>query len=180
MARYNHVVITDAGQAILFRAIAGAYSIRFTAMAFGAGEHAADENLAAMTALDNERQRVSITDAAAVSEDSIVVKARVDNAQLLQGYYIREIGIYCDNADDNDSDETLYAVVTAAIPDYMTEGSQDAAPMEFAFQFALGVGSAGEVTIAAGGNGYYTQAEVDALLANYYTKAQVDALLSST
>ena len=50
--------------------------------------------------------------------------------------------------------------------------------MEFSYQLGLGVGDASSVTIQAGGNGYYTQAEVDALLANYYTKAQIDAMLA--
>lgn len=178
MARYNPVVITNAGQQIIFQAIAGNYSICFTTMAFGAGEHADNENLAALTELTDERQRVSITDSAIVTADSIVVKAKVDNSSLLTGYRVREVGIFCENADDANSEETLYAIVTAQIPDYMSEGTQGAAPTEFAYQFGLGVGNASSVTIQAGGNGYYTQAEVDALLENYYTKAQIDAMLS--
>ena len=178
MARYNPVVITNAGQQILFRAIAGTYRIQFTEMAFGAGECADTENVAAMTELDDERQRVAVSDATISTASSVIVKARVDNSSLHEGYRVREIGIYCKNADDANSDVELYAVVIATIPDYMMEGTQDAAPMEFSYQFALGIGAASQVVIQSTANGYYTQAEVDALLTNYYTKAEIDALLN--
>ena len=178
MARYNPVIITDEGQEILFKAIAGTYSISFTAMAFGAGEHADSENLAALTELDDERQRVQITGSVITTDSSIVIKAAVNNAALLEGYRIREIGIFCKDGDDAESDEVLYAIVTAAIPAYMPAHEENSSPMEFSYQFGLGVGDASSVTIQAGGNGYYTQAEVDALLANYYTKAQIDAMLA--
>lgn len=179
MAKYNSVIITNKGQEILFKAIAGTYQINFTAIAFGAGEHADSENLAALTDLDDERQRVQITGSAVVTDSSVVVKATVSNAELLEGYRIREIGIFCNNGNDNESDEILYAIVTASIPDYMPASAENSSPMEFSYQFGLGVGDASEVTIQAGGNGYYTQAEVDALLStNYYTKAQIDAMLA--
>ena len=180
MARYNPVVITNTGQQILFRAIAGTYRIQFTEMAFGAGEHADGENVAVMTELSDERQRVPVTDSAVATQNSVVVKARVDNSSLLAGYRIREIGIFCRNADDANSEDELYAVVIAPIPDYMMESTQGEAPMEFSYQFGLGVGAASQVVIQAAANGYYTQAEVDALLENYYTKEQVDALLNQS
>ena len=178
MAKFNSVVITNEGQKILFKAIAGTYKIHFTAMAFGAGAHPDGENLAALTELDDERQRVLITDSTITTEDSIVVKATVDNSMVQTGYRMREIGIFCMDSDDENSDETMYAVATAIIPDYMPESTGSSSPMEFAYQFALGVGNASEVTIEAGGNGYYTQEEVDALLSNFYTKTQIDEMLS--
>ncbi len=178
MAKYNSVVITNAGQQVLFEALSSTYKIRFTAMAFGAGKHF-DGDLAALTQLEDERQRVAITDAAVYSSDSVTVKARLDNTSLATGYRINEIGIYCrDASGDSSPNEVLYAVVTAAVADYMPAEEQGAPPVEFAYQFGLAVGVASEVTVEAAGNGYYTQDEVDALLENYYTKAEIDALLN--
>ena len=177
MAKYNSLIITDAGREIIFAALAGNYRIQFTSMAFGAGEHADDENLAALTQLSDERQRADITDAVTQTANSVIVKANIDNSELQSGYRVREIGIFCQNADDADPTETLYAVITAEIPDYMPTPSQNSAPVMFAYQFGLGVSAASEVTIVAGGDGYYTQAEINEMFTDYYTKEQIDDLL---
>lgn len=178
MAKYNSLIITDAGREIIFAALAGNYRIRFTAMAFGAGEHADDENLAALTQLSDERQRVDITDAVTQTLNSVIVKASIDNSELQSGYRVREIGIFCQNADDAESEETLYAVITAEIPDYMPTPAQNSAPVMFSFQFGLSVNDASEVTIIAGGDGYYTQAEINELFTEYYTQADINELFT--
>ena len=56
--------------------------------------------------------------------------------------------------------------------------ADESAPLEFSYQFSLGVCNSADVIIEAPGNGYYTQAEVDELLKNYYTKSEIDALIN--
>ena len=179
MARYNPIVITDEGQSIIFQALAGTYTIDFTAVAFGSGEHASDEDLTKLTELDDEKQRVPVSGIAVPTSDSVIVNARVDNTNLIAGYRIREVGIFCKDGSDINSEAVLFAIATAAIPDYMPEIAEGEAPTEFSYKFGLGVGSASSVIISGGGmNGYYNKAEIDALFANYYTKAQIDEMIS--
>lgn len=179
MASYNPVVITDKGQEALFKSIAGQYGIQFTTISFGAGDHADSEDLTKLTALSDARQTVPVTSLVIPATDSVIVKARVNNNNLQSGYRIKEIGVFCKDGNDANSDTILYAIITTAIPDYMPAIVGNEAPTEFSYSFGLGVGNASTVTIQnSSSTGYYNQAEVDALLANYYTKSQIDEMLS--
>lgn len=179
MAKYNSVIITDKGQEIIFKSLAGTYNINFSAVAFGSGVHADDEDLSKITELNNEKQRVPVSGVVVPSTDSIIINARIDNRNLNTGYQIREIGIFCNDGNDINSETVLYAIVTATIPDYMPEIIQGEMPTEFSYKFGLGVGDTSSVTIADGElNGYYNKAEIDALLGNYYTKDQINEMLN--
>lgn len=177
MAKFNNVIITNEGQKVLFSAIAGEYKMKFTSMAFGAGVYEKYDDVYNINSLKDEKQRVSITRKTDISSDSISVQAQISNAELTQGYQIREVGIFVKNENDANSSEILYAIVIAQIPDYMPK-ADESTPLEFSYQFSLGVSNSADVIIEAPGNGYYTQAEVDELLKNYYTKSEIDALIN--
>lgn len=111
MAIFNRWSLTDKGMALITKAQAGKCTIHFTRLETGNGVWTAEE-LRNATALKSLKQTfaysaVRIPDG---STSTVVLEAVINNLNLEQLYYLRELGVY---ATDPDEGDILYAIAMA-------------------------------------------------------------------
>lgn len=106
MAEFSKLVITDKGQALIAKMIAGTGNIEFTKIA--ASSHTYTEGqLQALTALADVKQTSLISKVTRTNNVTIKVETAFTNTELTAGYYMKALGLY---AVDPDVGEILYAV----------------------------------------------------------------------
>ncbi len=106
MAEFSKLVITDTGQALLAKMIAGSSNIRFTKVSTSSATY--DEmQLQGLDTLSDVKQTSVISGVSRTNETAIEVEAAFTNADLMEGYHMRALGLY---AVDPDEGEILYAV----------------------------------------------------------------------
>lgn len=106
MAEYSKLVITQRGQALMAKMIAGSGNIDFTKVCSSSTQYTL-EQLEALTALTNVHQTTLVSKVIRTNEVAIKVDAAFSNVDLNTGYYMRTLGLY---AVDPDLGEILYAV----------------------------------------------------------------------
>ncbi len=106
MAQYSKLVITNDGQALMAKMIAGSGSIDFTKMCTSSAQHQESE-LQDLSALDSIEQTALISKVSQTNDVAIKVEAAFSNVDLTDGYYMRTLGLY---AVDPEKGEILYAV----------------------------------------------------------------------
>ena len=110
------LVITNQGQALMAKLIAGTSTATFTKIATSDHDYSGDilENV---SQLENIRQEAFVSKVTRTDETVVEVLAAINNTDLTTGYYIRGLGLY---ARDGDSNEILYGISTESQnPDYM-------------------------------------------------------------
>ncbi len=108
MAEFSKLVITNKGQALIAKIIAGSGNIDFTKICTSSTTYTVGQ-LEALTSLTNVKQTSLISKVTRTNEVAIKVEAAFTNTDLTAGYYMRTIGLY---AVDPDVGEILYAVTT--------------------------------------------------------------------
>ena len=106
MAEYSKFYLTNNGQALLAKMIAGTGDIEFTKVCASSTQYT-ESQLIALTALTNIKQTSLISKVTRTNEVSIKVEAAYSNRDLTAGYYMRTLGLY---AKDPDKGEVLYGV----------------------------------------------------------------------
>ena len=106
MAEFSKLVITNKGQALIAKMIAGEGSIEFTKIAASSKEYE-ESGLQEIDSLDEVRQTTLISKITRTNKVAIEVQTALSNTDLTAGYYIRTLGLY---ALDPDEGEVLYAV----------------------------------------------------------------------
>lgn len=106
MAEFSKLVITNKGQALIAKMIAGTGNIDFTKISSSSTEYEI-ENLEALTALTNVKQTSLVSKVTRTNDVAIKVEAAFTNTELKAGYYMRTLGLYAVDPDDG---EILYAV----------------------------------------------------------------------
>ena len=111
------LVITNKGQELISKLIAGTARVTFTKIAASDYDYsaAALEELESLSEIKQEALVSSVT----VTDTSLVkVLARIDNSSLTEGYYVKIVGLYA--KDSSTSEEILYGVSLAdEVADYM-------------------------------------------------------------
>ena len=107
MAEYSKLVITNYGQELLAKMIAGSGNIDFTKVSASSTTYT-EAQLASLTSLSNIKQTSLISKVTRTNNVAIKVEAAFSNASLTTGYYMRTLGLY---AIDPDRGEILYAAV---------------------------------------------------------------------
>ena len=110
------LVITNKGQELISKLIAGTARVTFTKIATSDYDYsAALEELESLSEIKQEALVSSVT----VTNTSLVeVLARIDNSSLTKGYYVKIVGLYA--KDSSTSEEILYGVSLAdEVADYM-------------------------------------------------------------
>ena len=105
MAEYSKLYITNNGQALMAKMIAGSGSIDFTKICSSATQYS-ESQLQALTALSNIKQTTLVSKVTRTNEVAIKIEAALSNVDLKEGYYMRTLGLY---AVDPDKGEILYA-----------------------------------------------------------------------
>ncbi len=111
MAIFNRWSLTDKGMALITKAQAGKCTIHFTRLETGNGVWTAEE-LRSATALKSLKQTFaySAVRIPAGSTATVTLEAVINNINLDQLYYLRELGVY---ATDPDEGDILYAIAMA-------------------------------------------------------------------
>ena len=115
MAEFRTMVITNKGQALIAKMIAGTANIQFTKIALS-DTALTDAQIQSLTSLSGVKQTTAITRVIKTSAAAVQVEGAVTNATLATGYYIRTIALY---AQDPDEGEIIYAACGASTPGWM-------------------------------------------------------------
>jgi hypothetical protein len=106
MAEYSKLITTAKGQALIAKIIAGtATDYDFTRVVASDDEYEITD-LESLTSL-TEKQSADIAEKEIVNQVGVKVSTAFSNADLVEGYYMRTLGLY---ATDPDEGEILYAV----------------------------------------------------------------------
>lgn len=105
MAQYSKLVLTDDGQALMAKMIAGTGNIDFTKICSSSTQYT-ESQLQSLTALTNVKQTTLVSKVTRTNEVAIKIEAAFSNADITTGYYMRTLGLY---AVDPDKGEVLYA-----------------------------------------------------------------------
>lgn len=161
MAQFYAAVMTNDGAALLAEAIAGNANIQFTTMVAGDGEYSEAEHsvtaLQAMTSLKSQKQSVGFSSLMVESKTCVHLTGILDNEELAEGYYVRELGIYAKNAFDDEAEPVLYSITVAQAADYMPPYN-GLMPTTIIQEYFATVANSANVTLVVG-TGIYALAE---------------------
>lgn len=115
MAEFRTMVITNKGQALIAKMLAGKGNIEFTKISLSETTYS-DSQLLGLTTISGVKQSTSVSKITKTSEAAIQVEGAVTNATLTSGYYIRTIALH---AKDPDEGEIVYAACGASTPGWM-------------------------------------------------------------
>ena len=106
MAEFSKLVITNKGQALLAKMIAGEGSVEFTKVSASSTAYT-DAQLEGLISLSNVKQTSLISKITRTNGVAIKVEAAFTNTELTAGYYMKALGLYAVDPDDG---EILYAI----------------------------------------------------------------------
>lgn len=115
MAQMNNTVITNKGQALMAKLIAGTATAKFTQIVLSSQAYNQSQ-LQGLTAIGGIKQTTLVSRITKTSATAIQVEGAITNTALNAGYHINTIGLY---ATDPQEGEILYSVTIATDPDYM-------------------------------------------------------------
>lgn len=157
MATYNQFVVTDAGRALLAKAVANKGT--FTVSSIKTSSHTYTQSaIAALTSLDDIRQSFPLASATTVDSTTIKLEFNVTNVGLVASYTLAALGVY---ATYNNS-ETLFAVSTANDPDVMNAEQAGALVRNILTTVYIKTSNASSISIAVAMDTYITKAMLDA------------------
>lgn len=157
MATYNQFVVTDAGRALLAKAVANKGT--FTVSSIKTSSHTYTQSaIAALTSLDDIRQSFPLASATTVDGATIKLEFNVTNVGLSASYTLATLGVY---ATYNNS-ETLFAVSTANDPDVMNAEQAGALVRNILTTVYIKTSNASSISIAIAMDTYVTKAMLDA------------------
>lgn len=156
MATYNQFVVTDAGRALLAKAVANKGT--FTVSSIKTSSHTYTQSaIAALTSLDDIRQSFPLASATTVDSTTIKLEFNVTNVGLSASYTLATLGVY---ATYNNS-ETLFAVSTANNPDVMNAERAGALVRNILTTVYIKTSNASSISIAVDMDTYVTKAMLD-------------------
>lgn len=115
MSEFRQLIITNKGQSLMAKLIAGKANVTFTKVAASATTYN-DSQIPALAALSNIKQQVAVSKVTRINSVAVQVDAAMENSALTTGYYMNSIGLYANDPDDG---EILYAVAGANVGAYM-------------------------------------------------------------
>lgn len=157
MATYNQFVVTDAGRALLAKAVANKGT--FTVSSIKTSSHTYRQSeIAALTSLADVKQNFPLASATTVDSTTVKLQFNVTNVGLATSYTLSTLGVY---ATYNNS-ETLFAVSTADNPDVMNAEQAGALVRNILTTIYIKTANASSISIAVDMNTYVTKAMLDA------------------
>ena len=128
MGAYKKAVITDAGRALVARAVAGETEIRFSHASTSEYVYPDGTRFEEIEKLEGIRQTVLPADARVADGTLVNVRAMFGNENILSPYMIQNIGLYAMDGER----EILFAVSQAQVPDQVP-AYNGVAPSSFIF-----------------------------------------------
>lgn len=157
MATYNQFVVTDAGRALLAKAVANKGTFTISSIKTSSHTYTQSE-IAALTSLTDVRQSFPLASAATVDSTTVKLQFNVTNVGLATSYTLATLGVY---AQYNNS-ETLFAVSTADNPDVMNAEQAGALVRNILTTIYVKTANASSISIAVDMDTYITKAMLDA------------------
>lgn len=152
MADFYSAVTTNVGLALAADLFVGE-QIEFTRLVTGSGIYEGDDlirtNLQKATGLRNQQQEFGFSSIEKITDSCVLLKSRLSNAELTEGYRITEIGVYAKRKGSEDN-EILYSISVAKEADYFPRYNGIVA-IEIIEEYYITVADASEVTIQARG-----------------------------
>lgn len=112
----QNLVITNKGQELMAKMIAGTSIATFTKVATSDYDYSS-ENLEELVQLYDIKQESLVSKVSRTDLTMVEVLAAINNSDLTAGYYVKALGLYAKDSDDN---EILYGVsIEPTNPDYM-------------------------------------------------------------
>lgn len=111
----NDLIITKQGQSLIAKMIAGTDTAKFTKLQTSSHDYTSD-SLELLSELTEVKQEVEVSSVQRTDTSLVQVIAAIDNKEIIDGYYVRTIGLF---AKDSKENEILYAIATDDKPDYM-------------------------------------------------------------
>lgn len=108
MAEFNKLTITNKGQALMSKLIAGKTTVEFTKISTSINVYT-EAQILALTSLANVKQTASISKITRTNNVAVQIEAALENSKLTAGYKINSVGLYAKDPDEN---EILYAVAS--------------------------------------------------------------------
>lgn len=142
MGAYKKAVITDAGRALVARAVAGETEIRFSHASTSEYVYPDGTRFEEIEKLEGIRQTVLPADARVADGTLVNVRAMFGNENILSPYMIQNIGLYAMDGER----EILFAVSQAQVPDQVP-AYNGVAPSSFIFNLCLAVAQAAEIRV---------------------------------
>ena len=154
MGAFNQAVITDAGEALITKILAGTATLSLTRAVTSNYEYPEGTDIKTLTDLLGIQQTMSNPKAQIESDTVIAVQALFGNADITQAYDIWNVGLY---AMDGES-EILFSVSQAQEPDQMP-AFEGVAPSSYIYDIRLTISQASEITIEVNPAGTVTNQE---------------------
>lgn len=112
----GELVVTNKGKELITKLIEGSETINFTRIKTSIHDYSSD-NLEDLTDIEEVKQESLISSVEKTDNTVVEVIAMINNNALQEGYYIKTIGLYAKDSNDN---EILYGVsVAGKYADYM-------------------------------------------------------------
>ena len=159
MAEYSKLIITNDGQALMAKMIAGEGDIEFTKVAVSSAEHEEDE-LQALSSLSDVKQTSLVSKVTRTNEVAIQIEAAFTNADLTEGYYMRTLGLY---ALDPDEGEILYAACAETSGNCYMPAYNGVTTSGAYFRLVTTVGNADSVSLEVDPGAFATIGDIQAL-----------------
>ena len=159
MAEYSKLYITNNGQALMAKMIAGSGNIDFTKICSSSTQYT-ESQLQALTALSNIKQTTLISKVTRTNEVAIKIEAAYSNVDLKEGYYMRTLGLY---AVDPDKGEILYAVCIEKSNNCYMPPYNGVTVSAAYLQLYTTVGNADSVSLEVSPGAYATVGDIQAL-----------------
>lgn len=155
----QNLVITNAGQSLMARLIAGETTAKFTRL-LASDKDYSGVLLAGLTELEQVKQDELLSDVTVKSDTMVTIQGRIENSSLDTGYYIRALGLI---AQDEDGTDVLYAVSIAdAVADYMPPFG-GTTPTGYSYTFNVKVSNSSAINLTIDPAAVPTSAQVDAI-----------------
>lgn len=159
MAEFSKLVITEKGQALMAKMIAGTGNIEFTKVCASSTQYT-ESQLSTLSSLSNIKQTSLVSKVTRTNNVAIKVEAAYSNADLTTGYYMRTLGLY---AVDPDAGEILYAVTIETSGNCYMPPYNGVTVTAAYIQLYTTVGNAENVSLEVNPGAYATIGDIQAL-----------------
>ena len=155
MGVYKKAIITDAGEALRARAVAGEASMQFSHAKTSTYVYPDGTDLTKLTDLQEIRQTVIPSNVQIANDTLISVRSLFGNEQINEAYLIQNVGVYATDGEN----EILFAVCQAITPDQMP-AYDGVAPSSFIYNVQLTVSQAAQISLVVNTAGTATTQDV--------------------
>ena len=155
MGVYKKSVITEAGEALVARAVSGEVVIQFSHAKTSSYTYPEGTNFKKLTELQEVKQTVIPSNVQTANDTLISIRSMFDNSGITQDYLIQNVGIYVSDGET----EILFAVCQATTPDQMP-AFNGVAPSSFIYNIQISVAQAEQLSISINTAGAATVQDV--------------------